>query len=45
MSSEEPMFVNFSALVIAGVVVIAAISQVWLLREQPSGSATEDPQH
>ena len=39
------MFVNFSALVIAGVVVIAAVSQVWLFEEQPSGSTTEDPQH
>jgi hypothetical protein len=39
------MFVNVSALVIAGVVVFAAISQVWLFGERPSGSAFEDPQH
>lgn len=42
------MFVNVSALVIAGVVFIAAIGHVWLFGEltsPPSGSPTEDPQH
>jgi hypothetical protein len=40
------MFVNVSALVIAGVVFIAAIGHVWLFAEltsSPSGSPTEDP--
>jgi hypothetical protein len=38
------MFVNISALVIAGVVVIAAVGQVWLaeLTSPSSGSPSED---
>jgi hypothetical protein len=38
------MFVNISALVIAGVIIFAALSHVWLFGEPPSGSPTEDPQ-
>ena len=42
------MFVNISALVIAGVVVIAAVGHVWLLAEltsPTSGSPSEDLHH
>jgi hypothetical protein len=41
------MFVNVSALVIAGIIIFAALSHVWLsgeLASPPSGSPTEDPQ-
>ncbi len=42
------MFVNVSALVIAGIVVIAAIGHVFLFAEvirPTTGSPSEDPQH
>jgi hypothetical protein len=42
------MFVNVSALVIAGVVAFAAIGHVWLFAEAvspPHGSTNEGPQH
>jgi hypothetical protein len=42
------MFVNVSALVIAGIIIFAAIAHVWLVGElasPPSASPTQDPQH